>query len=74
MIAVTFACGHAGTTDGESVPTCPTCDERRIRRVQARPPRFVGACRGPVATETALDAIALNLTTGGSLKLKESES
>ena len=51
-IIVRFACGHAGQELGEVVdaaPTCPICGERRVSHVQAPPPRFRGAVRGPCA-------------------------
>ena len=54
-IIVRFACGHAGQELGESAdaaPTCPVCGERRVSHVQAPPPRFRGAVRGPCAVES----------------------
>ena len=49
-ISVRFACGHPRQELGEAVdaaPTCPICGERRVSHVQAPPPRFRGAVRGP---------------------------
>ena len=71
-IKVTFACGHE-TTVGESAETAPVCHcgEKHIARVKARAPRFTGACSGPYATTKQVDPAIVNLTTAGSLRLKE---
>lgn len=52
-IQILFACGHQTSVDEHEAdqPICLTCGERRIQRVHARPPRFRGACRGPLAIE-----------------------
>ena len=52
-IQLLFACGHQTAVDehDDVQPICLTCGDHRIQRVQARPPRFRGACRGPHAVE-----------------------
>lgn len=71
-ITVRFACGHEATVGlhTDSAPTCG-CGETRIARVRSRGPRFVGACSGPYADTKALDPGVVDLTTAGSLQLKE---
>jgi hypothetical protein len=38
VIKVIFACGHEQATDGVKTPTCASCGETRIERVQAPRP------------------------------------
>lgn len=46
-----YACGHSAVYEAAPVrPECPTCQERRVSRVWAPPPRFRGLCTGPSAT------------------------
>ena len=75
MIPIRFACGHAASVSetATTVPVCATCGERQITRVQARPPRFTGACTGPYAVTKALDPIVVNVAPKGALTLKPSE-
>ena len=73
MITVTFACGHTGQVSetSQAVPVCG-CGERGLARVKSRAPRFVGACSGPYCETKTIDPAVVDLTTKGSLKLKES--
>lgn len=73
-IKLRFACGHEGTVSetAETAPVC-ACGETRVARTFARAPRFRGACSGPYAETVALDAVAVDLTSAGSLKLKPQE-
>lgn len=61
-IPITFACGHTATVliTQQAAPVCP-CGESRVRSVQARPPRFVGAVRGPYAETQDMAPIAVPL-------------
>lgn len=61
MIALTFACGHQGTTDGKTTPVCPTCGNAQVQTVKARAPRFVGVATGPYCETKALEAIPVSL-------------
>ena len=72
MIAVRFACGHEIKIgeNGNSTPVCP-CGEKRVSSVQARPPSFSGACRGPYAVTKSVTPAVVNLASAGPLKLKE---
>lgn len=62
-IRVRWACGHMGsvvpTTD--ATPRCPSCGEHRVQAVQARAPRFTGACSGPYAETTAVEPLPVSL-------------
>ena len=71
-IRLEFACGHTQPHAPESdvVAICVTCGERRVRHVQAPAPRFRGLVKGPSATTTVLEPIAVPVAPGGPL-LKE---
>lgn len=73
MIKVKFACGHETSVaeNADSAPVCG-CGERNIARTVSRAPRFVGACSGPYCETKAMEPGIVDLTTAGSLKLKES--
>ena len=73
MIQLTFACGHQATTNGSTVPVCPTCGNTQVQAVKARAPRFVGVATGPYCETKPLDAIPVNLATKGPLILKAEE-
>lgn len=73
MIAIRFACGHAGLIS-ETVHTSPVCacGERTIVMVDPRRmPKFTGTVSGPVAEYKALEPGTVNVAPGGSLKIKE---
>lgn len=62
MIAIRFACGHALTgPDDLATAECPVCGERRVSRVTAPAPRFVGMVTGPCARFEALPAQPVRL-------------
>lgn len=62
MIVATMACGHrVKITDGIAVPNCPKCQETRVARVSAPPPKFRGFVRGPCATFEDLPAKPVSL-------------
>ena len=62
MIRLTFACGHRFTLDdANTAPLCPACGERRVSRVTAPPPRFVGCCQGPTAETKALEGLPIGI-------------
>lgn len=69
-MTITFACGHTAQIgdNPSSAPICG-CGERQIQGVQARAPRFTGACTGPYATFANLGPATVNLAPGGSLPL-----
>lgn len=73
-IAVTFACGHAGSvgTTVESAPICH-CGETRIVRTFSRPPRFSGACSGPYCETKSVEAGTVSVASAGTLRMKEQE-
>jgi hypothetical protein len=64
-IVVTMACGCRVESDGIAAPVCATHHETRVQHVQARPPKFRGAVRGPCAVALVL---ALSLAVGPSLQ------
>lgn len=72
MITVRFLCGHQTRVPETlaSPPRC-ACGETRVTQVQARAPRFVGACTGPYAEYRSLAPGSVDLTTAGPLRLKE---
>jgi len=63
MIRLTFACGHAFSIDAavSDAPLCPACGERRVSRVTAPPPKFVGCCQGPSAEQKALEGLPIGI-------------
>jgi hypothetical protein len=72
-VTITFACRHTQPwVDGQDTPVCSQCGERRVARAKAPMPTFRGACRGPLAREEALGAMAVGLAPSGPLQLKES--
>ena len=74
-ITVRFACGHVGqvSATSDAMPVCRDCGHTQIARVKARAPRFVGACSGPYAETTMLEAVTVNLAPKGPLTLKPAE-
>lgn len=74
-IRVRFACGHAAIVSDPSgaPPQCAECGDTTIRRVNARPPRFTGACSGPYATSCAVEPREVQLAVKGPLTLKPQE-
>lgn len=60
-IQITMACGHVVVQDGVMVPRCPKCQESRVARVKAPPPRFRGVVLGPCATYEELPAQRVSL-------------
>jgi hypothetical protein len=60
-VTVTMACGHVLRQDSVAVPHCAQCDERRVARVTAPPPRFHGVVLGPCATYEDLPAKRVSL-------------
>ena len=49
MITVFWSCGHSERVDAATtMPVCPTCGCTQIADVYAPPPRFTGACSGPL--------------------------
>lgn len=75
LVSVRFACGHL-TEVGDNPSGAPVCHcgETKIARVQARAPRFSGACTGPYAELKNVSAAVVNVAPSGPLKLKEQES
>ena len=68
---IVFACGHPMEIgDNPSGPPVCVCGEPRIQSVQARAPKFRGACSGPCSEWANLEPAVVNLATGGSLTLK----
>ena len=53
-----FRCGHSGTFREGHAPCCRECGETGIARALAPPPRFLGACAGPVATTMPIEPSA----------------
>ena len=66
MITIRFACGHLGTVEEklDTAPRCQACGETRVASVQARAPRFTGACQGPYCETQAVEPVTVNLTNG----------
>ena len=62
-IAVRFACGHRATVSPTAAEVRCTCGETRVVHTAARAPRFVGACSGPYAETTAIEAVPVPLAT-----------
>lgn len=63
MIRVRMACGHPLEWD-ETQPAPPVCacGDRRVSRVTAPAPRFVGVARGPSVETTPLPPVAVDLS------------
>ena len=62
---IRFGCGHHTAlteTRATPLPECPICGDRRVSRVDVRPPRFVGHCTGPHAELKPLEAFSAPLT------------
>lgn len=73
---IRFACGHeqAVSETAEAAPLCYECGESRVTRVQARPPRFTGACSGPYAVTQAVEPGIVNLAPSGPLLKDEGKA
>jgi len=73
MIEVVFKCGHrVSVKDDADKPKCEVCQERHIRRVYTRTPRFRGIGSGPHMKSEHLGGVPLDLAPGGRLSIKES--
>lgn len=72
---VTFRCGHSQTVPATiaAAPTCVTCRERIIARVNGAQPHFTGTCSGPFCETKALDPAVVSVAPGGVLRLKSSK-
>jgi hypothetical protein len=64
-VTITFRCGHSVTLPDTyaATPSCPTCREMVVSRVNVRPPSFTGTVRGPFASYQDLGPLAVDLTS-----------